>query len=81
MGMGIPVICNDIGDTGHIIEQTKTGVIIQEFAETEYEKKIIRMNEVLKIPKGYIRHAAFQYFDLKTGAGSYLDVYKRILTD
>ena len=81
MGMGIPVICNDIGDTGYIIEQTKTGVIIQEFAATEYEKQIIKMNEVLKIPKDHIRQSAFQYFDLKTGAGSYLDVYKRILAD
>jgi hypothetical protein len=24
MGMGIPVICNDIGDTGGIINDTKT---------------------------------------------------------
>ncbi|MEP7373395.1 MAG: glycosyltransferase [Chitinophagaceae bacterium] len=80
MGMGIPVICNDIGDTGHIIEQTKTGVVIQEFAENEYEKQIMKMNEILNIPKEYIRQTAFQYFDLKTGVASYLRVYKRILT-
>ena len=31
MGMGIPVICNDIGDTGGIINDTKTGFIINTF--------------------------------------------------
>ena len=44
MGMGVPVICNDIGDTGHIIEQTKTGVMISEFTETEYEKQVQKMD-------------------------------------
>ena len=81
MGMGIPAICNDIGDTGHIIEQTKTGIMISEFSETEYEKKIQKMNEVLTIPKKYIRQTAFQYFDLESGAASYLRVYKNILKD
>lgn len=81
MGMGIPVICNDIGDTGHIIEQTKTGVMISEFTETEYEKQVQKMDQVLAIPKEYIRQTAFQYFDLKAGVASYLQVYKRILKD
>jgi glycosyltransferase involved in cell wall biosynthesis len=81
MGMGIPVICNDIGDTGNIIEQTNTGVVIREFAEAEYEKQIQKMDEILVIPKEYIRQTAFQYFDLASGAASYLQVYKRILKD
>lgn len=81
MGMGIPVICNDIGDTGQIIEQTKTGIMIPEFDEAEYEKQIQKMKELLVIPKEYIRQTAFQYFDLESGAANYLQVYKRILKD
>jgi len=81
MGMGIPVICNDIGDTGRIIEQTKTGIMIREFAKTEYEKQIQKMREVLAIPKEYIRQTAFQCFDLEAGVANYLQVYKRILKD
>ena len=28
MGMGIPIVCNDIGDTGNIIDSTGTGMVI-----------------------------------------------------
>lgn len=81
MGMGVPVICNDIGDTGQIIEKTNTGVIISEFSETEYKRKVERLNDVLVIPKEHIRKSAFQYFDLEAGAANYLQVYKRVLKD
>lgn len=81
MGMGVPVICNDIGDTGRIVEETKTGFMIKEFSETEYKKQIEKMNDVLAIPKEYIRQSVFQYFDLEAGAAHYLQVYKRVLKD
>jgi glycosyltransferase involved in cell wall biosynthesis len=79
MGMGIPVICNDIGDTGAVIEETKTGLVVKEFTDKEYDRIVGQMNELLAIPKEHIRKAAFQYFDLEKGAGDYLQVYKRIL--
>ncbi len=81
MGMGVPVICNNIGDTGNIIEETKTGIMIKEFVATEYERQIQKMKEVLEIPKEYIRQTAFKYFDLESGVAGYLKVYKRILKD
>jgi len=79
MGMGVPVICNSIGDTGTIIEQTKTGLVIEEFSTAEYENQIKRMQEVLAIRKEHIRQSAFQYFDLQTGVKSYLKVYSRMM--
>jgi glycosyltransferase involved in cell wall biosynthesis len=81
MGMGIPVICNDIGDTGSIIEETKTGLVVKEFTDAEYDRVIAQMDGLLAIPKEHIRKAAFQYFDLEKGAGDYLQIYKRILKD
>ena len=78
MGMGIPVICNDIGDTGKIIDETKTGVVINTFSDEVYDKAIERMPELLVIDKEHIRKAAFRYFDLEMGAAGYLDLYKRI---
>ena len=45
------------------------------------EKQVQKMDQVLAIPKEYIRQTAFQYFDLKAGVDSYLQVYKRILKD
>jgi glycosyltransferase involved in cell wall biosynthesis len=81
MGMGVPVICNDIGDTGKVIEETKTGIMIREFSEAEYKSQIEKMSEVLTISKEHIRQSAFKYFDLEAGAAHYLQVYKRILKD
>lgn len=79
MGMGIPVICNNIGDTGSVIEETGTGVVVNEFSEEMYNKVINQVDQVLQIPKEKIRAAAFQYFDLTNGIADYLKVYKRVL--
>lgn len=78
MGMGIPVICNDIGDTGNIIKATATGLLLDEFSDKTYDKTIQQLNTLLKIPKQNIRNAAFHYFDLSTGIKAYLNVYKKL---
>jgi glycosyltransferase involved in cell wall biosynthesis len=79
MGMGIPIICNDIGDTGKVIEETGTGIIVKEFTEKEYDRVVDRMDELLAISKEKIRKAAFVYFDLEAGAGQYIKTYEKIL--
>jgi glycosyltransferase involved in cell wall biosynthesis len=81
MGMGIPVICNNIGDTGHVIEDTQTGIVINNFNENEYRQVAAKMPELLIIDKNKIREGAFKYFDLEKGAGEYLQIYKRLLKD
>jgi glycosyltransferase involved in cell wall biosynthesis len=79
MGMGIPVICNNIGDTGNIIESTRTGVMINSFLDDEYDKAVERLPQLLTISKDIIRNAAFEYFDLKMGAKKYAALYSKIL--
>ena len=79
MGMGVPVICNDIGDTGQVIEETNSGLLVKSFTDEGYDSAIGKMNEVLAISKENIRQAAFKYYDLEKGAIDYLKVYKRIL--
>jgi glycosyltransferase involved in cell wall biosynthesis len=78
MGMGIPIICNDIGDTGRVIEETGTGIVVREFTEAEYDRAIAKMEELLAISRQTIREAAFTYYDLGKGAADYLQVYTRI---
>jgi glycosyltransferase involved in cell wall biosynthesis len=79
MGMGVPVICNNIGDTGRIIEETRTGLVVNEFSNAEYDRIIGKINELLSINKDHIRNAAYKYFDLEKGAHEYLEIYQRIL--
>ena len=81
MGMGIPVICNDIGDTGRIIEKTGTGIMIKDFSEVEYKAQVKRIAEIMSISKDHIRQEAFHYFDLDAGVAKYLEIYKRVLKD
>jgi glycosyltransferase involved in cell wall biosynthesis len=78
MGMGIPVICNDIGDTGKIIDETQTGIVINKFSDEAYDDAINKIPQLLAIDKEHIRNAAFKYFDLEMGAAGYLGLYKRI---
>ena len=81
MGMGVPVVCNDIGDTGRIIEETRTGIVIKEFSEVEYRTRAKKIGEVISISKDQIRQAAYRYFDLDAGVAKYLEIYKRVLKD
>jgi glycosyltransferase involved in cell wall biosynthesis len=79
MGMGVPVICNDIGDTGHIIEATKTGIVVKAFTDHDYDSTVDRLRDLLEIPREIIRKAAFDYFDLEKGAENYAALYSKIL--
>jgi glycosyltransferase involved in cell wall biosynthesis len=79
MGMGIPVICNDIGDTGKIIEQTGTGLIVKSFTDEAYKQVIKKMYTVDPPTKVHIRHAATRYFDLACGVQDYLSLYKKMV--
>jgi glycosyltransferase involved in cell wall biosynthesis len=78
MGMGIPIICNDIGDTGKIVADTGTGLVIKDFKMSSFQCFVDQMPSLEKIDKEYIRSHA-QIFDLKTGVQQYLSEYSRIL--
>jgi glycosyltransferase involved in cell wall biosynthesis len=79
MSMGIPVICNDIGDTGHIIEESGTGVVVKSFTDEAYDEAIKELRTASIPSRSTIRKAAFNYFDLNKGSENYAKLYKRIL--
>jgi glycosyltransferase involved in cell wall biosynthesis len=79
MGMGIPVICNDIGDTGRIINQTGTGFLLNEFDEDSFAGAIEKLHLIDAIDPEGIRQCSIDYFDLKSGAQNYLRVYRKMI--
>jgi glycosyltransferase involved in cell wall biosynthesis len=81
MAMGIPLICNDIGDTGKIVEASNSGSLVDSFTGTEYDRVISLLEPLNKINRVQIRAAAFEYFDLEKGITKYFDVYKLMLKD
>ncbi|MDP4261666.1 MAG: glycosyltransferase [Bacteroidota bacterium] len=78
MAMGIPLICNDIGDTGKIIEASGAGLLVKEFNVSGYQKIIDQLQSLREINKEHIRLAAFDYYDLQKGIKEYSTVYKSI---
>ena len=79
MGMGIPVICNDIGDTGKIINESNSGIVLKKFSTDEYAKTGESLQDLLLIKKENIREAAIKYFDLKQGVALYQKIYSQIV--
>jgi len=78
LAMGIPVICNDIGDVKKIIETTKTGICIDNFDEKTFLKVINALNKLDNLSKEEIRENSKSYFLLEKGLNSYLNIYKSI---
>lgn len=79
MAMGIPLICNDIGDTGKIVENSRSGLMVREFSDKEYERVIDELVQFDESDKTRIRDAAIKNFDLQSGAIRYSEVYRKIL--
>ena len=80
MSMGIPVITNSgVGDTDEIIQKYNSGVLINEFTESEYQKASKRIEEMLAWDKKELRKGAIDYFSLEKGIEEYSNIYKRFL--
>ena len=75
MGMGIPIVCNDIGDTGNIIDSTGTGMVINEFDKKSLDEAVKKIEQLEQSDKENIRNCAAEYFNLETGAKKYLSLY------
>lgn len=79
MGMGIPVVCNTIGDTGNIIKTTGTGLLVDDFSEAMLQNSCVEMQRLKVLDKAVVRAFAKEYFDLEMGAERYLGLYRRML--
>ena len=79
MGMGIPVICNNIGDTGDIVNSTQTGVIVDHFSDDSFREVINKIGILENMDKEHIYNCGKKVFDLKSGVQKYLREYNRIL--
>jgi glycosyltransferase involved in cell wall biosynthesis len=77
MGMGLPVICNNIGDTGEIVRRTQSGVVLNEFSERGYQVALQEMTQ-FESDRNKIRQAALNFFSVEMGIERYVKVYQII---
>lgn len=78
MAMGIPLICNDIGDTGKIIKESGAGVLVTAFSEEGYKKACDELDRLTAAPER-IRESSCRYYDLSGGVEVYKKVYSEII--
>jgi len=79
MGMGVPLLCNDIGDTGEIVRQSESGMVIRSFSGADADNAIRAMQLPAKLNRQQIREKAFANFDLDTGVELYQKVYEEVI--
>ncbi|MBP7497350.1 MAG: glycosyltransferase, partial [Bacteroidales bacterium] len=79
MALGIPVITNaGIGDTDMILNTTSTGYVINDFNDSNYEKAVLAIDSLLKIPKEQIIEAANKFYSLEKGIEKYNSIYNKV---
>ncbi len=82
MSMGIPVITNSgIGDTDQIIRKYKSGILVNDFSLSSYEKIVKDISKIFPCSSSSsIREGAIDYFGLQKHIEKYNAVYKTCLT-
>ena len=79
LGMGLPVIANSgVGDVDSIIEDTNSGILVEEFTNEAYEHAVNQIDNLLKIPTETLQAAAQKYYSLEEGVKRYNAVYERV---
>ena len=79
LGMGLPVIANSgVGDVDRIIQDTGSGLLINEFSDEEYARAIDKIDDLLKISVSQLQDAARKYYSLDEGVKKYNAVYEAI---
>lgn len=76
MAMGIPIICNSgVGDTDYVVEKFNSGVIVDAFGSTSFQKVVNQIDQLLKLDHLVIRNGAERYYSLENGILLYKEIY------
>jgi glycosyltransferase involved in cell wall biosynthesis len=80
MAMGIPLITNSgVGDVETIVERYHSGIVIQEFNETEYVDTVQKLASGMHFNRAGIRQGAKEFYSLETAIEKYITIYNSIL--
>ena len=79
LAMGIPVICNDIGDVASIIEKSNGGIIIKDFSPVSIQGAAEYALTLIKGEPCISRETIEKYYSLSLAITQYNEVYKIIL--
>jgi len=77
LAMGIPVICNDIGDVAQIIRQTNGGIIVDGFDRQALRPAIDYISKPID-PTAINRGEVTKYYSLAAAIARYNEVYESL---
>ena len=79
MALGIPVIGNaGVGDVKEIIEQTESGMVLEDFSEEELSRGVNETDRLSGLGREKIRKGAEDFFSLQKGIQQYHLIYSSI---
>lgn len=81
LSMGIPIVCNNIGDVKEIVQKTNTGFCIDQLNTDSYKEVIKNLNKLYIKSPNDIRGGSKEYFLLENGLKSYLTIYQTALNN
>jgi glycosyltransferase involved in cell wall biosynthesis len=79
LSMGIPMIANNIGDSGTFIEKNKLGIMLDKIDSEEIRKALQKLDSVQNISPEYIRRIAVGEYSVTKGVDLYSEVYQKLL--
>lgn len=79
LSMGIPVIANNIGDSGLFIQENNLGIMLNDTSEKEIERAVKNIDVINDISPAFIRKKALEEYSLAKGVQLYKGVYQQIL--
>ncbi len=75
LAAGLPVIANDIGDVGRIIEKYDCGIVVKEFEDKEYAQIISDFDKIIEKGGEKAKFAAAEVFSMEKAVKKYDEVY------
>jgi glycosyltransferase involved in cell wall biosynthesis len=77
LAMGIPVICNDIGDVGNIVEKTNGGIVVAGFDRNSLLPAVEYVKSLDQSPP-INRQKVLDYYSLTNAVDKYHKVYQTL---
>lgn len=79
LGCKVPVVCNGgVGDMDKIMEEVKTGIVVQDFSEKALDESIRQLLSFKTDGRAY-EQTALKYYALDTGVQKYHELYQFLL--
>ncbi len=80
LSMGIPMIANNVGDSGLFIQKNKLGIMLPDTTEKSFKNAIDNISTIINLEAEKIRQVALEEYSLENGVNAYREAYEEIFS-